>query len=301
MSDAAGTGPGNGPIWEIVIEAPNRMAVPDLEEAISDLCDGVAAFEDEENQVWRVTGYAAAEPDATLVGERIAGAAAGLSIDVPPFRIARTADVDWVAEVEKTLKPVRIGPYYVYGSHVKEPPPADAIPLHVDAGQAFGTGTHETTSGCLLAFERLYPDAGPANPLDVGTGSGILAIALAKRYGCRVLGSDIDPVAVQVAQENAGLNGTSDLTEFVACLGLDDARISARAPYDLIIANIVAGPLVAIAPDVAAALAPGGAVVLSGILDWQRDEVAGVYEAQGLRVVDEVPINEWRTLVLKTV
>jgi ribosomal protein L11 methyltransferase len=290
--------------WEIVFELPAGEMVAAFEEALADEMAAVASFEIEGSPRWRVTAYSETEPDAAAVRARIAAAAHDAGIAPPPVRVARLGDVDWVAEVEKSLKPIPVGPYWIHGSHVKDAPPAGSIPIRIDAGLAFGTGNHETTRGCLVALERLWPGKeGPRNPLDVGTGSGLLAIAAALRYGVSVVASDIDPVAVRVARENAEINGVASLVRALACDGLDDPAIESGGPYDLVFANIVVNPLIALAPDIERALVPGpeGRVILSGILAPQRDSVAEAYEAVGLRVVDDVPLQEWVTLVLARV
>lgn len=287
--------------WEIVFELPSGEMVGAFEDALQEDMAAVASFEIEGSPRWRVTAYSETEPDAASVRAHVAAAAHDAGIAAPDLRITPLGDVDWVAEVEKTLKPIPVGPYWIHGSHVKEAPPAGSIPIRIDAGLAFGTGNHETTRGCLVALERLYPGSeGPKNPLDVGTGSGLLAIAAALRYGVSVVASDIDPVAVRVARENAEINGAAALVRALTCDGLDDPAVRGGGPYDLIFANIVVNPLIALAPDIAAALVPGpeGRVILSGILAPQRDAVAEAYEAVGLRVVDDVPLKEWVTLVL---
>ena len=300
MSDAGEAATG----WEIVFELPAGEMVGAFEDDLQEDMAAVASFEIEGSPRWRVTAYSETEPDGASVRARIAAAAHEAGIPAPDIRIAPLGDVDWVAEVEKTLKPIPVGPYWIHGSHVKEAPPAGSIPIRIDAGLAFGTGNHETTRGCLVALERLYPgEKGPGNPLDVGTGSGLLAIATALRYGVSCVASDIDPVAVRVARENAEINGVAAQVRALTCDGLDDPVIADGGPYDLIFANIVVNPLIALAPDIAAALMPGpeGRVILSGILAPQRDAVADAYEAVGLRVVDDVPLKEWVTLVLARV
>lgn len=296
MSDQGN--PVEAPLWEIVIEVVDKAAVPHLEAILEGYVSGVASFEQADGTSWKVTGYAETAPDEAAIEAGAGRATVEAGIAPAHVHIALMPPTDWVAEVEKSLKPIHVGPYYVYGSHITGPPPPGAVPLKIDAGLAFGTGSHETTSGCLLALEALYPETGPVNPLDVGTGSGILAIALAKRYGGAVLGSDIDPIAVRVAAENADINGVAGLVRFLDCPGLDAPEIAGGAPYDLIIANIVANPLIALAPDIAGALAPGGKVILSGLLSEQVDDVSAAYRTEGLVVQDTVPLNNWRTLVL---
>lgn len=305
---------GNGETaWEIVLELPGPEHVQTFEDALSVFADTVASFEIEGTTRWRVSGYSEDEPDAEMVRARVADVAGEAGIPVPAVSVARSRDIDWVAEVERTLAPIHVPPFYVYGSHVTEPPPAGAIPIRIDAGLAFGTGNHETTRGCLAAIERLYGDFGgsgsvkagavlppPARILDVGTGSGILAIAAAKRFAREITASDIDPIAVDVARTNAEINGVAEFVQPFACPGLDDPEIEAAGPFDLIFANIVANPLIEIAPDLSAALAQtdNARAVLSGILDIQKDDVTAAYAVFGLTVVDALPMREWVTLVL---
>ena len=286
-------------MWEIVLVLARGPEVEAFEDLVEGLTVSMASFEVEGTPDWRITGYADIEPDAAALKTRAEAVAAEIGAELREVLVSPLVQKDWVAEVERNLKPIRVGPYYVFGSHVTDPPPGDAIPIKVDAGLAFGTGSHETTRGCLIALERLYPDAeGPRNPLDVGTGSGILAIAAVLRYGCAVTASDIDPVAVDVAAENAKINGVDRRITFMACDGLDDDEIRSAGPYDLIFANIVANPLIELAPAIAGALDAGGHAILSGLLAEQRNLVAAAYEAAGLAVSDEVPLNEWLTLVV---
>lgn len=298
VTPAAPTAPG----WEVTLELPDAASAEVFAEALADLVPALASFEIEDSTRWKVTGYDEFEPDAAQVAARLREAATAAGLAVPEFAVVRLGDIDWVAEVERTLAPIHVAPFYIFGSHVTDPPPPGAIPIRIEAGLAFGTGNHGTTQGCLMALGRLHPDpaAGPKNPLDVGTGSGLLAIATAMRYGVAAVASDIDPIAVRVATENAEINGVPGLVKPVTCAGLDDVSIRDRGPYDLIFANIVANPLIALAPDIAGALTADGTgrVVLSGILDTQRNSVAAAYAALGLSVIDEIPIKEWVTLVL---
>ncbi len=286
--------------WEIVVDVGDREAVAAIEDIVAEVAESTAAFEDDKTRRWRVTGYAAEPPDEAALRTRLQEAAADAGLGELAVRIGPMRPTDWVAEVEKSLKPISVGPYYIYGSHVTDPPPDGAVAIHVDAGLAFGTGNHETTRGCLMALERLFPESGPENPLDVGTGSGILAIALAKRYGVRAFGSDIDPIAIDVARENAEINGVAGLVDFAVCAGLEDPEIVKRRPYDLIIANIVADPLVALAGDLTGALAGGGRLILSGILAEQASRILDAYGAgQGLRASGVVALAEWRTMIFE--
>jgi ribosomal protein L11 methyltransferase len=285
-------------LWEIVIELPTGDRREVFEEALSDFVTGQAVFEIDGTPRWRLTGYAEVAPDEAAIAASISAAAASAGQDVPAISFAPIVEKDWVAEVEKTLTPIHVPPYYVFGSHIRETPPANSIAIQIDAGLAFGTGNHETTQGCLQAIEAVCADHPPALPIDIGTGSGILAIAIAKRFDVDVMASDIDPIAIDVARENAGINGVEDRLRFVVCDGLDNPGIVSAAPYDLIIANIVANPLIALAPGISGILAGDGQVILSGILLEQADGVAAAYAGNGLTLRDRIDLGNWSTLIL---
>lgn len=204
---------------------------------------------------------------------------------------------DWVRLSLEGLKPVEAGRFTLFGAHDRELVADGQTGLEIEAGPAFGTGHHGTTRGCLLAFDKLL-NAGetPASILDLGCGTAALAIAAAKTLpDADILASDIDPEAVAESQENCRKNETPDIACFVA-EGLDHARLAGRR-FDLIFANILAGPLVALAPGIAAALAPSGRVILSGLLTEQEEWVREAYEAAGLVIDRQAPIDNWETLV----
>jgi ribosomal protein L11 methyltransferase len=205
---------------------------------------------------------------------------------------------DWVSEVQKSFPPIRSGRFFVYGSHYTDDIPAEATPILIDAGMAFGSGEHETTSTCLQALDELGQSRDFNRLLDMGCGSGILAIAMAKIWDHKVIAADIDPVAVSVTEENAKRNQEDD--KLICCIsdGYENAVIGKRAPYDLIVANILARPLVELAPELAKHLAEDGVAVLSGLLDRQEAEVLEAHAAQGLFLTKRYPQNGWHTLVL---
>ena len=209
---------------------------------------------------------------------------------------------DWVAENQRSFQPFAVGPFWVHPSHNADGPVSNLLPLQVDAGMAFGTGTHATTRGCLELLAALDPDE-TVNAVDVGCGSGILAIAMAKLWRLPVIGGDNDAQAVEVARENAVLNGVGDLCRFVHAIGLDDPELQRRAPYDLIVANILARPLTELSDSFAAALGTGGHALLSGLLDDQADHILAVYGRRGFgleRHIDrETGGAIWRTLLLR--
>jgi ribosomal protein L11 methyltransferase len=211
-------------------------------------------------------------------------------------------DIDWVAENQRSFRPFQVGPFWVHSSHARDGLPAGLLPLEIDAGMAFGTGTHATTRGCLGMLATLDP-AETANAVDVGCGSGILAIAMAKLWKRAVVGGDNDPQAVEVAVENAELNGVAVLSRFVMSIGLQAPELAARAPYDLIVANILAGPLIELSESFAAATRPGGRVLLSGLLVEQADMILSTYRRRGFAFERHIDLETggawWRTLLLR--
>jgi ribosomal protein L11 methyltransferase len=217
-------------------------------------------------------------------------------------RLEQLGEADWVTMSQAGLQPIRAGRFYVHTPMYRGVPPG-AVPFEIDASLAFGTGQHATTAGCLEALDKL--ERGGArftNIADVGTGTGLLAFAaLALWPEAKCIATDIDPIAVDVARDNAAINhvklghGAGELL-LTAADGMDSPMLAARALFDLIIANILAGPLIELAPAFATALAPGGAVVMAGLLDTQSDAVALAYEAQGLTVSDR-GFGEWPVLV----
>ncbi|MDY8108199.1 50S ribosomal protein L11 methyltransferase [Fulvimarina sp. 2208YS6-2-32] len=208
-------------------------------------------------------------------------------------------DKDWMAEVLAGLKPVRAGRFLVHGGHDRGKVDADDISIEIEAGMAFGTGHHGTTAGCLMMIEEELLRRTPRATLDLGTGSAVLAIGAAKFGAIDVLATDIDPVAVAVARENASANGVSDRVEVIEVTGFDSPTIAERGPFDLIIANVLAGPLKEMAPDFAAHLSESGRVILSGILVDQGAGVLDAFDAEGLRHVKTLTMGEWVTLLLE--
>lgn len=250
----------------------------------------------EAHGAWRVEALYAEEPEEDTVRELIARAEAEAGTKAEGIRIEPMPDEDWVTRSLEGLEPVRAGRFFVYGSHDAEKVPAGAIPLLVDAGQAFGTGHHETTAGCLEYISELVGTGVPLNVLDIGTGTGVLAIAVAKLTRVNVLASDIDPVAVDVTKANAKANGVGPFITALTARGFGHTGLRARAPYDLIIANILARPLVSLAPAFRAHLRPGGTLILSGTLRTQENMVAGAMRMQGLKLVSRKPKGDWVTL-----
>ena len=257
---------------------------------------GVVALVETGPESWRVDAYF---PDGEA--DEIAGLVRN-ALGVDAFGAFQGAeilpDTDWVAQSLAGLAPVAAGRFVIHGSHDCDALPAGRTRIAIDAGQAFGTGHHGSTAGCLAVLDRLIRRRRFRNPLDLGTGSGVLAIALAKTLRTNVLASDIDPLAVRIAGENARANNVGNRVRVITAAGMDHPEIRARAPYDLIIANILAGPLMKLAPQIAMALAPDGTLVLSGLLPHQRGRVVAAYGAQGIRLVRAEKHDGWAVLDL---
>jgi ribosomal protein L11 methyltransferase len=228
-------------------------------------------------------------PDGDLLS-RLAGHA---------VHVALLPDVDWIKLSQEGLPPVRAGRFFVYGAHDAGTVPAGVIPIRIEAGMAFGTGHHETTSLCLSAMSELARRRRFANVLDLGCGTGLLAIGAARLWRRRVIASDIDPVAVEVTRTNAAANSEGALVHAVVADGLAHPALAGHAPYDLLIANILAEPLTRLAPAIAHALARGGVAVLSGLLRWQENLVLSFYRPHGLVLRDIRRENMWSALVLE--
>lgn len=256
----------------------------------------LAMFEvDEDRDLHQVSLYVAEGTDlldeiSRTAAEAVPGAKID-SEDVP--------DIDWVTHSLEGLKPVRASRFVVHGSHDRVKRRIGDIAIEIDAGLAFGTGHHGTTSGCLEMIDRVVRQRRPRNALDLGTGSAVLAIALAKLARTPVLATDIDPVATRVATANVRLNQVTALVETATATGFHHPVFARRAPFDLIVANILARPLMRLAPEMAGHLAPGGSLILSGILDRQRDAVIAAYVGQRFRHVRTSWRQGWVTLHLK--
>lgn len=249
---------------------------------------------------WRVTAYFAVRPDEAAIRTLFGEVAAALGLRAPDFALAPLPARDWVAEGAARTPPVRAGRFLIHRDRTDAPAPGAALGIELAAGMAFGTGTHASTLGCLLALDALARARRARRirrVLDLGTGSGILALAAARLWPARVVATDIDPVALRVARENAARNGLAPRLSFALGPGPRALGRSARR-FDLVLANILVRPLAAMAPALARRVAPGGLVVLSGLLAGDENEALAAYRAQALALVRRVPVAHWVTLVL---
>ncbi len=229
----------------------------------------------------------------------IAAALAWAGLGAPDVAIEALPALDWVAESQKGLAPLRAGRFFVHGAHAAEARPAAALAIQIDAGQAFGTGHHESTRGCLLALEAASRGPRPRSCLDLGCGSGVLAIAMAKLWRVPVLAADIDPLAVTIARENARLNRVGPWVHALESDGPARRSLVRPGPYDVIAANILAGPLTVMAGGLAGVLAPGGILILSGLLRHQEAAVLERYRSRRLHLRQRLTLGDWVTLVLR--
>lgn len=286
-------------IYCLTFAVPSQ-AVPVFENALEGLGAAIAVGGPDRNEITPLQVYLGADPGETEIFGRLAAAALGCGIPMPDYRYEIMPETDWVAESQAALPPLQAGRFYVHGSHVRERPAAGAIPLLVDANIAFGTGRHETTRGCLLALCDLAKRGRKKRVLDMGCGSGILAMGAAYLWPrASILAADNDPGSVRVARENARLNRVSRRIRTYLSQGYAHRAIKAEAPYDLVVANILAAPLCRMATDTARHAAPGGHVILSGLLWHQERWVRQRHRTAGLKLEARYRLGDWTTLLLR--
>jgi ribosomal protein L11 methyltransferase len=275
-------------------EATARRISDHLIESLDPAEAVCAAFETPDRR-WQVAVHFGRKPDTAKLRELVRAVAGeaparALTVETLPAR-------DWVADSLAGLPAVAAGRFWVHGSHHRDRVPASRIGIEIEAATAFGTGHHATTRGCLIALDGLAHRR-PRYVLDLGTGSGVLAIAAAKRLRVPVLATDIDLQSVRVARDNARHNGVGHLVEAVHAAGLHAPQVTARAPFDLVLMNILLRPLQRLAAPVARSLMPGARLVLSGLLATQGEAALSAYRSQGITLERRIALDEWVTLVL---
>src|SRR5258708_4265562 len=269
-----------------------------LTESFFDGQAAIAAFEGPGGR-WDITVHFAQAPDETSIRELVAIAAGGEVAQDISFDIVEAKD--WVKATLEELVPVRAGRFIVHGRHDRAKVPPNKLGIEIEAALAFGTGHHGTTRGCLLLLDHVLRARHPRRVLDLGTGTGVLSIAAAKALRVKVLASDIDPLAVRVARDNARLNGTGDLVETIRATGFSAPEFTKHGPFDLVLANILANPLRQMATPMARHLAPSALVILSGLLPYQAQGVIAAYRARGLVLLGHLRIEGWSSLLMRNV
>jgi ribosomal protein L11 methyltransferase len=285
-------------LFAVVDERTARRALALLEPELEECGYPIAAFETASGgNVWNISVYAPAdESNAVLARAEAILATAGLKLDIESEELGK---IDWVRRSLQGLGAVRAGRYVVAGRHAVSDIHPNDYGIVIEAGEAFGTGHHGTTAGCLEMLESCFKRRRYLNALDLGTGSGVLAIAMAKSQPLRVLASDIDPLAVRIARQNAMLNGVASRIEFRTANAFADRRIAQRLPFDLVCANILAGPLAGMARDLSRSLNGQATVILSGLLPHQRARIVSAYRPRGLRLLATHLRDGWLTLVFE--
>ena len=284
-------------MWRVLAKVSGADAANAVLGRLEDLADAVSAFEIAPRK-WRVEAYPSSPvltPALSAQLALVAVAAGGVILEVGEEKLP---DRDWLAENQLTFPPLRIGRFFIHGSHHRDGVPSGTIGIAVDAATAFGTGEHPSTRGCLIALDRLSRRHRFRRPLDIGTGTGILAIAAAKLLHRTILASDIDRGAVRVARHNLARNGVTHLVRVRRASGYRDRAIR-KSRYDLVLSNILARPLALMARDLSRALKPGGRAVLSGLLRRQEPIVLSPHRGCGIVLEGRLVIDEWSTLVLR--
>jgi ribosomal protein L11 methyltransferase len=281
-------------LWAIRVLLPQERP-PELagavEAALEPLGVALSSFEGEGGKGWSVEVLCEQRPRAPAVRSALR------SLGAPPPIVAYVPPKNWVAETQRLLAPLRIGRFFIHGAHFEGRPPRGAIPLQVDASIAFGTGRHETTRGCLLALDRLARGGRRIKrPLDLGCGSGILALAIARLWEAPVLAVDTDLNSVAVARENLRINGAADRVRVIKSHGFGAGAVRRSRSFDLIVANILAGPLCRLARGFGRHLAPGGVAILSGLMNDQEPQVIAAQERHGLRLQRRWRSDDWSVL-----
>jgi ribosomal protein L11 methyltransferase len=288
-----------GGSWSARVVVPFELTEP-FELVFTGLAGVVSLYEfTEDGKLWAVEGQFAAAPSRTEMASRLALAAATAGIPEPDLRIAAVPASDWLTANIASFPALHAGRFFIHGDHIKGPFPPGMIRLEVNAATAFGSGEHESTRGCLLALDRLRKRIPCGAALDMGCGTGILAMAMAKAWHTPVLAADIDPEAVRVTRLNARRNGVAGLVTAVLSEGCGQRRIGKRAAYDIITANILARPLVHMSRDLTRRLKPGGRLIMAGLLTKHETMVLGAYRAQGLRLSGRIRLKAWSTLILE--
>jgi len=286
--------------WRLALVS-DKEAIAAYEIALEDFIPALLTFQvDEDKGIWSLEGIGEGEAPADLIKTLLTNTAEGLGCECPDYTLEELEQKDWLRENLSSFAPLSVGRFFVHGCHVEAPSRSGHVSILVDAATAFGSGEHPTTMGCLLALDAFKRWGGrPKNILDMGCGSGILSIGAVKVWPSKATAIDIDPESVRVTKYNMERNQVRERMQAEAGNGYKSPLARQNAPYDLILANILAKPLMRMAPDLKRNLLPGGYAILSGLLTWQEPMVMAAHRAQGLRKVATFRHKGWSTLVLQ--
>ena len=291
----------SGPTHHATCRAGNEASANRIVDALSDIFDNgevvVSAFERPGSSEWDVSLYFETPPDEAAIRASVAQAAGA---DIAAALVFDTVEAkDWVKASLADLVPVSAGRFVVHGQHDRDRIPPNKLRIEIEAALAFGTGHHGTTRGCLMLLDRVLCQSAPRRVLDLGTGTGVLAIAAAKALHLPILASDIDPRSVTVARENARLNGAGQYVEAIHAIGFGSPHFAQAGPFDLVLANILANPLRHLAAPMERHLAPSAFVILSGLLPPHARGVIAAYRGQGLRLIRRLELDGWVSLLMQ--
>jgi ribosomal protein L11 methyltransferase len=283
--------------WTIAVEV-QKQAVEIFDRALAPLAVAITSFGSPNTELWRVEAFVMGPPDEIALASAVALASEIASIPEPDFRVLPVPVIDWVAENQKSFQPISAGRFFIHPTNYDGIVPSSSTSVAIDAGPAFGTGAHGSTLGCLFALDKLARTPPLGRILDLGCGSGILALAIAKRWRRKVLAADIDPDAVATSQINARLNRLSHLVRSRESNGVRRGPVARNAPYGLIVANILARPLIEMATDIRYQIRPGGIVILSGFTEDQENAVRAAYRRRDYHLARKEVVDGWSTFVL---
>lgn len=285
-------------MWQISLEAHEDF-MPSFTEVLENVSPSVACFKKPYTDHWQIDAYFEEKPPLETLETAFSDLKSKIKAAFIDFKVTEVQNENWLEMVHQAFPAFEVGSFYVYGSHITEKPPENKVPLQVDAATAFGSGEHETTRGALEMIEAQWHTKQIERPLDVGCGSGILAIAMAKLWPVQTWAVDLDEESTRVAKVNCQINGVDEHVTILCGDGVSHKEVRKNKSFDLVVANILAGPLMEMAPDIAEVMEKKGTLILSGILDSQKDKVFSVYEYEGFTLNKTHIIGEWATLVFE--
>lgn len=285
-------------LWLTEIDLP-KDNIDFFMDGLEEAADSMSCFENENDEnLWKLQIYNQSKPDTQLLSEQLKNLAQEICISKPTFVVSEVEQTDWVSESQKNFESVDAGIFFVYPSWRKDEIPEGKIAIEIDPKQAFGTGGHETTKGCLIALQDLQGSY--SKVLDLGCGSGILAIGAAKLWNdATVIAVDNDPICVETAIENANINNVSDIMSVAYSDGYDSNLVHDNGAYEIIIANILATPLIELAQKAKQYIASGGYIILAGLNNNQADDVIEAHEKAGFKFISKKEYGNWTILVMR--